>query len=30
MDKTLVQFLRPSTLGSPIEFKDMVTLTNEI
>ena len=28
--KTQVQFLRSSTLGSPIEFKYMFTLTNEI
>ena len=29
MGKTQVQFLKSSTLGSPIEFKDMVALTNE-
>jgi hypothetical protein len=28
-DKTLVQFLRLGTLGSPIKFKHMVTLINE-
>ena len=30
MGKTLVQFLRLGILGSPIEFKHMVALTNEI
>ena len=30
MGKTKVQFLRLSTLGSPIKFKYMVALTNEI
>ena len=29
MGKTQVQFLKLSTLGSPIEFKHMVALTNE-
>ena len=29
MGKTQVQFLRLGTLGSPIEFKHMVALTNE-
>ena len=28
--KTQVQFLRLGTLGSPIEFKHLVALTNEI
>ena len=28
-DKTQVQFLRLGTLGSPIEFKHMIALTNE-
>jgi hypothetical protein len=27
--KTYVQFLKSSTLGSPIEFKQMVVLTNK-
>ena len=30
MGKTQVQFLRLGTLGSSIEFKHMVVLTNEI
>ena len=30
MSKTYVQFLRLSTLGSSIEFKRMVILTNKI
>ena len=29
MGKTQVQFLKLGTLGSPIEFKHMVALTNE-
>jgi hypothetical protein len=29
MGKTYVQFLKLGTLGSPIEFKHMVALTNE-
>ena len=29
MSKTQVQFLRLGTLGSPIEFKHMIALTNE-
>ena len=29
LDKTQVQFFRLGTLGSPIEFKHMVALTNE-
>ena len=29
LGKTQVQFLRSNTLGSPIEFKHMVALTNE-
>ncbi len=29
MGKTQLQFLRSSTLNSPIEFKHMVALTNE-
>ena len=29
MSKTYVQFLRSGTLGSPLDFKHMVVLTNK-